>query len=469
MLRVRPFDRLDRFDVGVGAAIVGLLLAIVATIAAGDRAGVGVTLLHPSGETHTTTPIRIAFDEAMDTASVESRFAIDPPVDGKFSWSGSQLSFKPSSALAGDQTYTVTIQAGATSVQGRRVTADARWTFYVGNPRIVYLAPAVRDRRSEPANLWIVDPTAPFEVRQLTFSEYGVIDFQPSPDGTQIAYAQSAAGGGADLYTVQLDGGAIQQITNCVRALCQSPDWSPDGVRIAYERIELNTDLPQLDRGVPRTWIVNLKDLSTSPLLSDSQALGKMPQWSRDGAQVAVYDLTLHGIAIYDLVSGDRKFIPTYVEETGAFDPTGTRLVYPELIQSPGGFFNAFAVADLANPANGIKPLNGKDGAPVSDHQAAWNPDGKSVAITRTYIDRRLPCEPQIYLLDAETAEAQPLVVDGAFIHGAIGWNPAGDQLVMQRYPCMQPDAQPGIWVYNMQSKSLQQVARNGYIPQWVP
>ena len=61
----------------------------------------------------------------------------------------------------------------------------------------------------------------------------------------------------AELRLKQLrtqDGGAIQQITHCLKALCQAPDWSPDGLRIAYERIELNKDLPQLDQGVSIIW-----------------------------------------------------------------------------------------------------------------------------------------------------------------------------------------------------------------------
>jgi dipeptidyl aminopeptidase/acylaminoacyl peptidase len=105
----------------------------------------------------------------------------------------------------------------------------------------------------------------------------------------------------------------------------------------------------------------------------------------------------------------------------------------------------------------------------VSDHQAAWNPDGKSLAVTRRYLDKRLVCEPQVYLVDPTTTDAQPLIVDPMYTHGAIGWNPAGDQLVVQRYPCTEPDGQPGIWVYDLQTKDLRMVAKNGYIPQWLP
>jgi Tol biopolymer transport system component len=425
--------------------------------------------LLPAGKVHTTTPVRIAFDEPMDAASVESRFAIEPPIPGKFSWNGAQLTFTPSTGLIADQSYKVTIRAGATSARGRLLTNDLLWTFHVRRPRIVYLSPAVHERGSDVPNLWIVDSAPPYDARQLTFSQYEVIDFAPSPDGTQIAYAQEAQDGSADLYVLNVDSGETRRITQCAKALCQSPDWSPDGSRLVFERIELNRGLPQLDRGVARAWLVNLKDLSASPLLADPQVLGKMPRWSPDGTQIAVYDQNLHAIAVYDLAGGTPKGIPTFVEETGTFEPTGTRYVFATLVQGTQGYFNMFSIVDLANPQGGIRPLNGRDSAPVADHQSAWSRDGKRLAVTRRYLDRPNTCDPQIYLVNPDSGESQPLVVDGRYLHGAIGWNPAGDQLVFQRHPCTEPDAQPDIWLFDTASNTSQRIARNGYIPRWLP
>jgi Tol biopolymer transport system component len=461
--------RLDRLDLAVGAAIVGLALAISVTIAIGDRAGVGATILLPAGKVHTTTPVRIVFDEPMDTASVEVHFAIEPPTTGKFSWNGAQLTFTPSAALTADQTYEVTIRAGASSTRGRLVTNDVRWTFQVRRPRIVYLSPAVHERGSDVPNLWIVDSAPPYDARQLTFSQYEVIDFSPSPDGTQIAYAQESQDGSADLYLLNVDSGETRRVTQCAKALCQSPDWSPDGSRLVFERIELNRDLPQLDRGMARAWVVNLKDLSASPLLADPHALGKMPRWSPDGTQIAVYDQNLHAIAVYDLAGGTPKSIPTFVEETGTFEPTGTRYVFANLVQGTQGYFNVFSIADLAHPQGGIRSLNGRDLSPVADHQSAWSRDGKRLAVTRRYLDKPNTCDPQIYLVNPDSGEGQPLVVEGRYLHGAVSWNPAGDQLAFQRYPCTEPEAQPDIWLFDIASNTSQRIGRNGYMPRWMP
>ncbi len=468
LLNFRPNRLPDRLDMGVGVTVVVLLIAIVVTVARGDRAGVGVSSMYPQIAAHTRTAIRISFDEPMDTASVESRFVIDPAVKGKFSWSGQQLTFDADMALAANQTYTVTLRAGATSIQGRPLIADVRWTFRVANPRIAYLAPAVRDQAPKPPNLWIVDPGAPFVATQLTFGAYGVIDFAPSPDGTQIAYAQKNASGSADLFVLTVEGGTVQQVTNCQNALCQSPDWSPDGSRIAYERIELNRDIPQADRGAPRAWIVNLKDLSTAPLFRESQLLGHTPRWSPDGKQIAVYDQNLHTIAIYDLTTGDRKQIPSLVGENGVFDPAGIWLAYPQMIQTQQGFFTQVGLANLANPQEGVRKVSDRD-EPVSDGQPTWTPDGKRLAITRRYLDNRTTRSPQIYLTDLQSNTTQPLVADPNYVHGAISWNPTGDQLLMQRFSESEAEPQTGIWVYEMQTKALRQVATNGYLPQWLP
>src|SRR6478672_3850423 len=94
LLVLRKF-RPDRLDMGVGVTVVILLIAIVVTVGGGDRAGVGVSGMSPQISAHTRTAIRISFDEPMEPVSVEQRFAIDPAVKGKFSWSGQQLTFNP--------------------------------------------------------------------------------------------------------------------------------------------------------------------------------------------------------------------------------------------------------------------------------------------------------------------------------------------------------------------------------------
>ncbi len=457
--------RLDRLDIGVGVAIIVLLLAIGVTILGGDRAGVGVDVALP---THVTMPIQFTFSEPMDSISVESRFSIDPPVKGTLNWSGILLTFLPSDTLSSASKYTVTIRAGAVSNQGRLLLKDAQWSFQVVNSRLLYLAPALQQR--VPPNLWMADPDSNIPPKQLTFSATGLLpDYAPSPDGTRVVYAEKAVDGTADLYLLTIDTGEIQRVTHCVQAMCQAPDWSPDESRIVYERTDLADTLPQAEQGLSRAWIVNLKDLSTAPLIADTQVLGKLPRWSPNNVEIAVYDQRLHGIAVYNLANGGRKLIPTMVEETGAFDLAGNLLVFANLAETPQGFFNALSIADLANPTNGLRPLTAKDGPLVDDVKAAWMPDGRKIGVTRRYLTENATQGTQVYLIDPATAEVQPLVVDANYNHAAISWDPAGGQLVMQRYPVFESEGQPEIWVYTMQTKALKRIASDAFMPRWLP
>ena len=80
--------------------------------------------------------ISVRFSKSMNTASVESRFSIQPQVDGTFGWnspSNTQLTFTPSSALAENTRYTVTVAAGATSSSGDQLASAYSFSFTTGS------------------------------------------------------------------------------------------------------------------------------------------------------------------------------------------------------------------------------------------------------------------------------------------------------------------------------------------------
>ena len=72
------------------------------------------------GEEHgLTAPIVIAFDQAMDRASVEEAFQVEPPLAGDFSWPNDRtLTFTPAAPLERGKSYRVTISEGAKSSLG---------------------------------------------------------------------------------------------------------------------------------------------------------------------------------------------------------------------------------------------------------------------------------------------------------------------------------------------------------------
>ncbi|MCS6801064.1 MAG: Ig-like domain-containing protein [Chloroflexota bacterium] len=107
-------------------AIAGILLALlvlaggtVATLLLLRRAPVAPAVIayepEQQREVPPTATIVISFNTAMDRASVERAFQLQPAVDGRFEWSGDTVRFAPSRPLARNTTYTVTLGTTARS------------------------------------------------------------------------------------------------------------------------------------------------------------------------------------------------------------------------------------------------------------------------------------------------------------------------------------------------------------------
>lgn len=96
-----------------------------------------------------------------------------------------------------------------------------------------------------------------------------------SPDGSQIAFAGSAAGN-TDIYVINASGGNLKRLTT-TRALEAAPDWSPTGRQILY-----TSDIG----GTPQIYVmdaegVNPRRLTYAGNWNDEGA------WSPDGSKIA--------------------------------------------------------------------------------------------------------------------------------------------------------------------------------------
>lgn len=77
--------------------------------------------------------ISVTFDQAMDKASVQSAFKIQPSVSGVSSWSGNQLIFNPKVSLASDGNFIVTIEESAHALNANAGSlVPAGWHFHFG-------------------------------------------------------------------------------------------------------------------------------------------------------------------------------------------------------------------------------------------------------------------------------------------------------------------------------------------------
>jgi Tol biopolymer transport system component/DNA-binding winged helix-turn-helix (wHTH) protein len=92
-----------------------------------------------------------------------------------------------------------------------------------------------------------------------------------SPDGERIAFESERSGRSA-IWTIRTTGEAIQQLTDSA-AVAQNPAWSPDGKRIAFS----STPLRQRD-------IYVVSSTGGAPLrLTQNASDNSAPSWSREG------------------------------------------------------------------------------------------------------------------------------------------------------------------------------------------
>jgi dipeptidyl aminopeptidase/acylaminoacyl peptidase len=466
------FASLSRFDQIVLGTIMGLLIALLAVIALGDYVGVRVLRATPQGEAHATSWITLQFSEEMDRPSVEARLHLEPEVAGSFQWNGPTLIYRPAAPMPAGDSFAVVLEPGAESLTGRQVLTEQRFDFTVRSPQVAYLAPA----NESPQNIWLVDPGDPDSARQVTFSAGGIFNFDASPDGTRLVYAEHNDSGTIDLHLLDLASGESSLLLACPDADCTTPAWSPDGTQIAYERMTYNTDL-NLGASPTRVWLLELggaraeTPATTRPLFNDPQVVSYGPVWSPDGSRIAVYDSRSGGIMIYTFATDDELLIPTQHGSVGAFSPDGTRMAYPNLLLAEGTTRTYIGLADLDSRA--ITTLT-DPADPIDDERAVWEAGGQTLIVARRYLDERYTPGRQLYRVAVATGDAKPLIVDAGYYHGYFEFDPGRTRLVLQRFP--QPgesptDAQivPEIWVYNTNADSLIQVASNAFLPQWVP
>lgn len=452
--------------------VILILCALVAgTILLGDRVGVQLTQVEPLGEAHSTSLVTIRFNEVMDHDSVTSRFHIEPVLQGAFTWSGTTMTFHPSEALQPGGSYTIALEPGALSVSRRKLLRPYDYNFQVVPLRVAYLYPA----DSAPMNIWIADPLDPENPQQITTSEIGIYDFGVSPEGTKIAFSESNLNGrGSDIKVIDLDSGALEQLTNCEQAACTTPVWRPDGRMIAYVRAE---DDPLFGSSPPRIWLLDLSTspVTTRPLFQQNQILGYAPQWSADGNRITLVDRGSEAIVVYDFTTEEILSISSSVGDSGSLSPDGTRLVYADVVTDPSGLLvNKLRIAEVDT---GESTSLIAEEEPVNDQRAIWSPDNRFVAIARQ--DSRLARTIQIVLFDTELGITMPVTTDLGYSNLLFWWDPTGTELVVQRFgemgsvnsdsSALTSSPQPIIWTIDTATGEDTLIAINGFLPRWVP
>ncbi len=472
MLSLSLFDRI------VLIVLMGLVSAIVAIIASGDRVGIRLIYFSPTDEAHSTDSLVIRFSEPMNHDSVVQHLHVEPPIQGNFTWNGLTMVFRPSPSLLPGIAYTVRLTHGAKSLTNRETLSDFEFSFRVRSSRLAYLAPA--DGKT-PVNIWMADVDNPSRAQQLTFSQSGIISFDVSPDGSRIAFSEKHSRGLSDIWLLDLATKRLQQLTNCSDSACSMPIWKPDGTAIAYARSFINADLngsfnvgAGFRGGLPRVWLADLTANAARPLFADSQIIGQPLGWSNDGNRIAFFDLNSGDTSVYDFTENRTVVIANPYGSPGSLSPNGKQVVFAKFIQV--GQTRAvqlhLQIEDLATEQ--IHDFSNAATGQLSDSNPIWHPDGQSILFTRKYLDNREAQGAQIYLLNLQDGSFKPLIADPQYTTNSLIWDAAGEQLLLLRFKIASlngqpPKTPPEIWSYHRTTGKLTQMKTNAFFPRWIP
>jgi Tol biopolymer transport system component len=451
--------RLERLD-RIALAVLSASALAVAGMLWVDRAlGVRVARTIPLDRASIAAVARIGleFREAMQTDSVEAVWSMEPGVAGRFQWEGMTLWFTPQAPLEPGIAYRVRIHPGARAESGRVLRSELGWQFSVRQPRALYLAPA-----SSGPELWIHPLDG--EARPLTATGGQVFDYGVSRDGEWIAFSQVNAQGGIDLWLIRTDGQQKRLLVDCGTARCTSPDWSPDGVWIAYSREEALAP-PASGLGPPRVWTVRAATGETLAVYQDSQILGYGPSWSPDGSRLASFDGNVGGIRILEIATGREEVLPTQMGLVGSWAPTGAGMLFNVMELQGETPIAGLLYADFS--LQQVTRVPDPGGEIVDYGPPSWSPAGDWVMVGIQSAQGG-PGR-QLWLMRPDGSEAHPAVIEPQSTAGAYRWDPWGRSVVFQRLQLGVANATPEIWLWQASDESTRRIASDATLPRWLP
>lgn len=204
-----------------------------------------------------------------------------------------------------------------------------------------------------------------------------------SPDGRRIAFEtdlDSFPHEWNDIFTINADGSGRTNLTKAPAELAGTPAWSPDGRKIAYSS------------GLGGSIVVMNADGSGRTQLTNSPAGDYRPAWSPDGGKIAFTRGYFESSEIFVMNadgSGQAKLTTYGYDSLPSWSPDGTKIAFQSGFPASDIFvMNADGTGQTRITNNAVP-----DGWPV------WSPDGTKIAFDTL---RGSPRNYEIFVMNAD-------------------------------------------------------------------
>ena len=266
-----------------------------------------------------------------------------------------------------------------------------------------------------------MDPPTPPEINR--------VDRFPawSPDGSQIAYWHNA-GRTADsqaktgLYVLDLDANSTWLVTE---GRATSPDWRPDGERIAFSNGDIFTIRP---------------DGSDLKKVTD-HGRASFPSWAPNGQRIAFDATSLPEQGIWLANPDGSARVHVVRGRNPDWSPDGKRLVH---LRFPEDMFGE-EVFIMDSTGTNAKPLTNND---RNNRDPVWSPDGAWIAWT-PFTENG---ESELWIMRADGTDKQKLATRAR----EPAWGPQSERIVFSK-PARDSDY-TALWTIRRDGSDLQQL-----------
>ncbi|MCC7019119.1 MAG: PD40 domain-containing protein [Ardenticatenales bacterium] len=306
---------------------------------------------------------------------------------------------------------------------------------------------------------------------------------QPDPDPTDaIVFADGAAS--IDLFSILPDGTGRRSLTGGAGVPSEQfterlPDWSPDGAQVAF--VASRSDGPV--RADEAIWVL-ANDAAGAPIRIPLTfgPYDTSPDWSPDGTRIAFSSVLERGspgqISSINIVvpgSADQQLLltplasPYATIEQPRWSPDGRRLVFVVRVTSdrePAAPNWGGELYIVNSDGSGARRLLARPG--WEDLNPAWSPDGRYIAWDSIFVPPTgtSPTPGGIWLLDLVTGQVG-VIVQGSrdFYPTNPKWSPNGRQIVVEG-PTTSNDV-PQLFVLDIAAPTPRAALTTGREPDW--
>jgi Tol biopolymer transport system component len=335
-------------------------------------------------------------------------------------------------------------------------------SFDLKQARVIYVAPD-EDKRFQLFIVPVLAAESDRQPEQITAGE-GIWRYADSPDGDHVIFTTSNGLDSSQLWQWMPATGSQTLLLDCPGAFCSGSVWSPDGQGILYSRLDRGAQANPA--GIPSIWWLDLTTGETSPLFQDAQMPGFDPRLSPVGHWLSYTAINPPEIQIYDMVTGVSHSLPSQTGAPVVWSPAEETLLLVDLEKDGESYSRKLFRYDLATRERSA--LN--TGRAFDEDDPAWSPDGQWIALVRReWGPEAPPDEDQIWLMRPDGSEAQPVTQDREILHGHPVWSPDGRHLLYEVGSTNSASDYQGIWLLELETGEVCEIAAPGYRPAWVP